>query len=111
MKKVIFSAALLMAAATFSFAGNPKETKEAKAETPTEAKTEASLITYYVLSQTGSNYNITTTAPSPTQCNGGSKPCQFTSAESLGASVPKDDVDNEEGDIQITQTRVSVPGQ
>jgi hypothetical protein len=42
MKKIILSAALLMAAATLSFAGTPKgETKEAKTETPTEAKTEA----------------------------------------------------------------------
>jgi len=40
MKKVIFSAALLMAAATFSFAGNPKETKDAKPEVATATPNE-----------------------------------------------------------------------
>lgn len=44
MKKVLFSAALLMAAATVSFAGTPKgETKDAKAETATKTESTSTL--------------------------------------------------------------------
>ena len=102
MKKVIFSAALLMAAATFSFAGNPKETKEAKAETPTEAKSEATLNTYYVTGESGSNYTLST-SPNP-DCNQGTdKPCQISTNQTLGATVSKTSVDNQ---VNITiQTR------
>ncbi|WP_214226638.1 DUF6520 family protein [Pedobacter sp. B4-66] len=94
MKKVIFSAALLMAAATFSFAGNPKETKEAKAETPTETKSEVTLNTYYITGETGSNYDLST-APNPDCGTAQDEPCKITTNLTLGASVSKSAVDNQ----------------
>jgi len=94
MKKYIFSAALLMAAATFSFAGNPKETKEATTETPTEVKSEVTLNTYYVTGQSGSNYTLST-APNPDCDEGQVRPCEITTSLTLGATVSKTAVDNQ----------------
>lgn len=94
MKKLILSVALLMATATFSFAGNPKETKEAKAETPTEVKTEAMLNIYYVVGESGSNYQLSTTTI--LDCGiGNDKPCRISTNLSLGSTVAKTAVDNQ----------------
>jgi len=50
MKKIIFSAALLMGFATMSFAGNPKvETKDNPSATKTEAKAGTDLVWYKVV--------------------------------------------------------------
>ncbi|WP_448635383.1 hypothetical protein [Pedobacter panaciterrae] len=102
MKKVIFSAALLMAAATFSFAGNPKETKEAKAETPTEVKSEVTLSTYYVVGISGSNY-LLDSSPSP-DCNTApfESPCKITSTTAITSGLaPKTQVDNETNGFDV----------
>lgn len=92
MKKVIFSAALLMAAATVSFAGNPKG--EAKAETPTEAKSEATLNTYYITGESGSNYTLST-SPNPDCGTAQDEPCKITTNLTLGATVSQSAVDNQ----------------
>ncbi len=102
MKKVLFSAALLMAAATVSFAGNPKG--ETKAEAKTEVKAEAKTThTYYVQS-----YNPVTDqytlGPSPVgSCNGSISPCNIESEEELSSPIDADKVDNEQGLTIITR--------
>ncbi|WP_214226639.1 hypothetical protein [Pedobacter sp. B4-66] len=94
MKKVIFSAALLMVTTALSFAGNPKETKEAKAETPTEAKSESTLNTYYVVGESGSNYDLSTT-PNPDCGTAVDMPCTIVTTLTLGATVSQYAVDNQ----------------
>ncbi len=103
MKKVIFSAALLMAAATFSFADTPK--RETKAEAKSEVKTQTTFV-YYVIGQTATNYTLST-SPAP-QCGSGTTyPCKIESDEELDLSVPKADVDSNP-DVSIITRRQSL---
>lgn len=94
MKKVIFSAALLMAAATVSFAGNPKG--ETKSETKTEMETQAYTNVYWVTGlDANGNYILTTSQP-PFDCDGSTDPCKITTK----------DVQN---DLRITPSEVTNP--
>lgn len=108
MKKVLFSAAILMAFASVSFAGTP-ETKNAKSDSPTEVKAQQDETTYYVTGQNGNSYSISTTSPGG--CTGSPVfPCKFTSPDpDLGTSILKTVVDNEQEDIQILERRQSLP--
>ena len=110
MKKVLFSAAILMAFATVSFAGTP-ETKTTKSDSPTEAKAQQDETTYYVVGQSGSNYLLSTSPSNEGNCTGSPiHPCKFTSPEpDLGTSIPKSTVINQEDDIQILAYRETLP--
>jgi len=87
-------------------AANPK-TNDAKSSnetvaTPSASKTETKLNTYYVTGISGSNYTLSTSAPSG-GCKGGASPCQITSTDPLGSTVPRADVDNEDNGIEVQE--------
>jgi hypothetical protein len=103
MKRVVLTGSLIMAAATFSFAGTPKgEAKDAKTETTTtttttEVKAQQESITYYVTGQTTISgtvyYTVQTTQPAG--CGSGSLPCRVLSSEEKDGNnrIPVDAVE------------------
>ena len=96
MKKVLFSAAALMLASAFSFAGTP-ETKEAKPEVKTEVKTEAALVYHYVSKNSNGSINFALGEPtSPSACQGSQQiPCRWTSDEELSSPMQPADIESE----------------
>lgn len=77
MKKVIFSAAALMLASAFSFAGTPETKTEAKAKP--EVKTETTLVYHYTGKDASGNIQFAAGEP-PVSCNNaGSVPCRWES--------------------------------
>jgi|GEM_PF-2119392 len=80
MKKVIFSAAALMLASVFSFAGTPETKAETKAKP--EVKTETTLVYHY----TGRDASgkIQFAAGEPLNCNNaGPVPCRWESSSPM----------------------------
>jgi len=62
--------------------------------------------TYYVTGLSGSDYQITQTAPPVLECeSAGNSTCVFTSPHNLGSTIDKDIVDNEMNDITVLQKR------
>jgi hypothetical protein len=95
MKRIILSAAVLLAANALTFASNPKgNTSETKSNTKTQ------LNVYYVTGESGSNYTLST-SPNPSCGDGDDRPCEITSENPLGSSVSKTQVDTQSGGIHI----------
>ena len=93
MKKVIFSAAALMLASAFSFAGTP----ETKANAKPEVRTETAKVYHYVSKNGDGSINFAEGEPtSPTACQGLQQiPCRWTSEDELTSPMQPTDIENE----------------
>lgn len=108
MKALFLSAAIAFFGFSFSATAGTPEVKTAKAETPAPKATTESTTTYYVVGQSGTNYTISSNPADDPGCSEGTLPCKFTSPDpSLGTSVPKSMVDNQEEEILILEYRPS----
>ena len=100
MKKVIFSAAALMLASAFSFAGTPETKTEAKATPEVKANTE--LVYHYVSQNTNGTINFAegtaTNCPQP-----GNKPCEWTSDNPMTSPLSPSDIESQAS--AVTETR------
>lgn len=101
MKKIILSAAMLMAFASVSFAGTP-ETKS-----PSETKSKDAT-TYYVVGQTTDQTKyLLSTSPAPGCLPTGSFPCEILSDVPLSSPIDKAEVDSSP-DVEIITHRNSL---
>lgn len=109
MKKLILAAAFVMGLATLSFAGNPNETKEVKAETPTDVKSETTTqSTQYAVTNVttvaGVAYYFVAPVTGNEDCGTGTKACLIsTNATPDGQSRIRQD------QATIDDVRVSYP--
>ncbi|MET3876457.1 hypothetical protein [Chitinophaga sp. OAE865] len=94
MKALKFIPALIFVlSASLAFAGD-------KTETPSKSEGQTQLNVYYVTGESGSNY-LLSTSPNPECDMGSARPCEITSTSTLGATVPKAQVDGQTGGIHI----------
>lgn len=107
MKKVLFSAVLLMAAATVSFAGNPngENKSEAKTEVPAENATQSTQYAVLNVTSSGSvNYYIVGPVTGNEPCGDGTKACLITTS-----STPDGQNRIPQNEATIDDFRVSYP--
>lgn len=81
MKKVIFSAAALMLASAFSFAGTP----ETKANTKPEVKTVTTTLVYHYTGKDAQGRIVFQEGPAPDCNNLGSVPCEWETSSPMSS--------------------------
>lgn len=91
MKKIIFSAATIMLASAFSFAGTPETKEEAKPE----VKTEALQVYHYSSKNPNGTINFLPGEPSPNACPGGDTPCRWVSDAPMASPMNQTQIESQ----------------